>query len=174
MTGLLLIFVAVIWLVIALFFIAFIASKIPGRVLSLAISIPLFIVLLPMPLMDEIIGGRQFEQLCKENSTIQVDRKTAVGRTVYLAEVVRENITDKWMPMRIERWRFVDATTGELVLSYNILHATRSWFRITESAYPFTFKGYCDPKSSPASIETFAEYGITYIEPPKKMNGATK
>ncbi|QJQ05987.1 alanine:cation symporter family protein [Undibacterium piscinae] len=76
MTGLLLIFMAVIWLVIALFIIAFIASKIPGRALSLVISIPLFIVLLPMPIMDEIIGGRQFEQLCKENSTIQVDRKT--------------------------------------------------------------------------------------------------
>ncbi|QJQ05988.1 hypothetical protein EJG51_009135 [Undibacterium piscinae] len=66
-------------------------------------------------------------------------------------------------------WRFVDATTGELVLSYNILHATRSWFRLSESGYPFTFKGYCEPKSSPATVETFAEYGITYIEPPKKI-----
>ena len=174
MTGLLLIFVAVIWLVIALFLIAFIASKIPGRVLSLAISIPLFIVLLPMPLMDEIIGGRQFEQLCKENSTIQVDRKTASGRTVYFDEVPDEIIKDKWMPIRLERWRFVDATTGELVMSYNILHATRSWLRLTESGYPFTFDGYCSPNLGHSFNDKFAEYGITYIRPTTKLKEAIK
>lgn len=174
MTGLLLLFVAGIWFVLALIMTVFIVSKIPAKAWRGWISIPLFLLLLPMPVMDEIIGGRQFEQLCKNNSTIQVDRKTAVGRTVYLKDVPDEIIKDKWMPMRLERWRFVDATTGELVMSYNILHATRSWLRLTESGYPFTFDGYCSPNLGHSFIDKFAEYGITYIRPTTKLKEATK
>lgn len=168
MTGLLLIFVAVIWLVIALFLIAFIASKIPGRALSLVISIPLFIVLLPMPLMDEIIGGRQFEQLCKENSTIQVDELKAAGKKVYLAELPSIQINDKWVPISLQPWRFLDVTTSETVVSYNTLKATGGIFirtlGISEGRVPLTFKSFCEPGGVVDPLKLLKELKVTQIQ----------
>jgi energy-coupling factor transporter transmembrane protein EcfT len=169
MTGLLLIFAAVIWLVIALFIIAFIASKIPGRALSLVISIPLFIVLLPMPIMDEIIGGRQFEQLCKENSAVKVNRTTAVGKIVYYVPQPNVEIKGTWVRVVMQPSQFVDATTGELVFSYNTLLATGGRFiralGISEGNMPLTFNGSCGPEDTKNLVKSLA---ITTLDPAKQ------
>lgn len=174
MSGLFLLFIAIVWLIIVLLITVFVAKRMSKTVWQLLVSLVLFLTLLPLPLMDEIMGKRQFEQLCHENSVIHVDRKTAIGRTVYLKNVPNENIPSIWMSIRKERWQFVDVNNDELVLSYNILHATRNWFRLSESGYPFTFEGYCEPKSPPATVKAFAEYGITYVEPPTTKAGEIK
>jgi hypothetical protein len=143
----------------------------PARVL-------LFLAVAPVPLIDEIVGGRQFAQLCKENSTIQVDRAKAAGKTVYLAEDPDINIKGAWVRIVLQPWRYVDATTDETIVSYNTLLAGGGVFirtlGISEGGVPLTFKGHCAPKNRPASVETFKDFGINYVQPPVSKDGEKK
>jgi len=168
MTGIFLLFVSVIWLFIAIFLAKIITTKLPKKWWRMPVRIVLFIALLPLPLIDEIVGGRQFEQLCKENSTIQVDRVAAIGKTVYLANLPDIQIKDTWVPIRLQQWRFLDATTGEPVVSYNILHATGGRFirmlGISEGNVPLTFESFCEPGGVVDPLELFRKLGITQIQ----------
>lgn len=138
----------------------------------------IFAALLPLPLIDEIVGGRQFEQLCKDNSTIQVDRATAAGKTVYYAPQPSVEIKGTWVRVVLKPQWFVDATTGKTVVSYNELIAVGGRFiqtlGISEGGMPLTFRGTCVPSNRPGSIETFKPFGINYIEPPATKIGEKK
>jgi len=167
MSGLFLVFIFGMWLTIVFGVIIYVTPKIVKPMWQFFFAIAIFFILIPLPLVDEIIGKWQFEKLCAENSTVHFDRETAIGRTVYLEKVIRENIDNDWMKLRSAQWRFVDEKNGELVLSYKVFSAERKWLRLSESGYPFTFSGVCQPQSPPSNIESFAEYGIKYVEPPK-------
>ena len=170
MTGLFLIFIAFVWIVIALFLALIVASKIPRKVGGSWNVIWIFSLLLPAPLIDEIVGKRQFERLCKENSTIQIDRTKSKGRTVYLAETTNTSVPGTWMPITIQHWQYLDAATDEVVVSYNTLTAQRV-FGITESKMPLTFDGYCAPNGSRRyANDLMSELGITQIERSKLNN----
>ncbi|WP_301100280.1 hypothetical protein [Propionivibrio sp.] len=174
MTGIYLLFVALIWLALVVWLSKVSTRKLSGTGWRIPVGLLMAAVLFPLPLIDEIIGGRQFEQLCKENSMIQVDRATAVGKTVYLLQIPDVEIKDTWVRVVLKPWRFVDATTGELVLSYNSLMAAGGRFirtlGISEGGVPLIFHGSCEPRNSPASAQTFKDFEINYIEPPiKKM-----
>ncbi len=175
MGGLILFLVIGLWIVLVAWLSKVVASRIPAAQWRLPVGLLAFVVLLPLPVLDELVGGRQFERLCQENSTIQVNRATAVGRTVYLAKTPPVVINGTWIEVVLKPVRFVDATTGETVVSYNELTAKGGRFlNITESHVPLTFKGTCVPANRPGSIETFKEFGIKYIEPPEKANGEVK
>jgi hypothetical protein len=171
-------FVVAAWfaLTIAIGYVATI--RIENKVLRFVVVLALVGVLFPLPLVDELIGKRQFEELCKENSTIQVDRASAVGKTVYLSKTSDVEIKDKWVHIVLKPWRFVDVATGEPVVSYNTLMARGGWLirmsRLSEGSVPLTFKGSCVPDNRPASIQTFKPLGINYIEPPAAPSGETK
>lgn len=173
MTGILLMFIAVAWVVIAFYLALLIGSKIPKRWGGSWNASWVFLLLLPMPLIDEIVGKREFERLCQENSTIKVDRETASGKTVYLADLPATQINGTWVPIRLQPWRYVDAATGEVIVSFNILQAKGGRFirilGISEGNTPLTFDGYCAPGDSRAhAIALFKELGITDTERPKK------
>ena len=141
--------------------------------------IPVFIFLLaafiPLPLIDEIVGGWQFKELCAANSQIQIDRAAAAGKTVYLSQTADAEINGTWVRVVLKPWRFVDVVTGETIVSYNTLTADGGllYGGFTEGGVPMTFAGHCSPINAPASIQTFKPFGIDLIEPPKRT-GATK
>lgn len=178
MTGIFLLFVIAIWLAIVIWLSKIIIKKLPTTWWRIPLGLVIFVVLLPLPLIDEIVGGRQFEQLCKENSTIQVDRAVAVGKTVYLAQTPDIEIKGTWVRVVLKPWRFVDATTGEIVVSYNTLIADGGrlirTLGISEGGVPLAFRGTCVPANRPGSIQTFKPFGINYIEPPITKNGEPK
>ena len=136
------------------------------------IALAIFVLLALSLVVDELVGEKQFEQLCKENSEVKVNRETAAGKTVYLAQMPDEEIKGTWVGVVLKPWRFVDATTGEVVVSYNTLTARSGWFMrrigLAEGGMPLLFRGYCAPPNQPASAQTFREFGINYIEPPVK------
>jgi hypothetical protein len=148
MGGLILFFVIGLWIALIVWLSKVIATRIPAARWRLPVGLLAFVVLVPLPVLDELVGGRQFERLCQENSTIQVNRATAVGRTVYLAKTPPFVINGTWVEVVLKPVRFVDATTGETVVSYNT----------------------CQPTGVPYSIETFKDFGINYIEPPITRN----
>jgi hypothetical protein len=178
MTGTYLLFVAAIWVAFVVWLSNIVTRKLPLTTWRIPIALMIFAALLPLPLIDEIVGGRQFEQLCKENSTIQVDRAKAVGRTVYLATQPDAEVQGTWVRIVAKSKRFVDVSTGEPVVTYNELTADGGRLvqslGISEGGMPLTFKGTCVPPDRPGSVQTFKAFGINYIEPPITRDGAKK
>ena len=170
MTGIFLLIIVALWAWACLAMTRALSRKVPSMGWRLVIAPAVFVVLLALPLIDEIVGGKQFEQLCKENSTIQVNRETAAGKTVYFAPEPDFEIKGAWVRIVLRPRRFIDASTGETVVSYNELMATGGWLTralaISEGGMPLTFRGTCVPENRPGSIETFKPLGINYIEPP--------
>lgn len=168
MTGLFLIPVAIVWLLLALAVTGWVARRFNGRAMKVASCVLSFPLLLAAPLIDELVGRGEFEQLCKDNSTIQVDRSTAGGRTVYLAKTSDVELNGTWVHVVLKPWRFVDARTGETVVSYKTLNAGGGWLirhlGISEGGVPLTFKGYCDPGGVVDPHKLFSEIGITQIQ----------
>jgi len=156
MTGFLLLFALAIWVAIDTSLSVFVTTRLAGTEWRVPIAIVVFAVLLPLPLIDEIVGGQQFKQLCKENSTIQVDRATASGRTVYFDPQQNVDVKGTWVRVVLQPKRFVDATTGQLVVSYNTLIAAGGRFSqalaISEGGMPITFDGSCRPTENPKDL----------------------
>ncbi len=168
MTGLLLLLLAAVWLTLVTAVAYYSTKRIDSVVWRSAIGLLMLAVLLPLPLINEIVGKQQFDKLCEENNTIHVNRVTAVGRTVYLAESTDVEIKGKWLRFVLKPWRYVDAKSGETVVSYNRLMADGGLFfrmiRISEGNVPFIFKGLCYPGELVRLNELFQELNITQIQ----------
>jgi len=175
-TAFYLLFIASCWIGIAALLSRWIASRIRSPGVRWLVTLVAFAGLLPLPLIDEIVGKYQFEQLCRENATIHVDRTKAVGKTVYLAQKPSVDAKGTWLRIVIQPYVFVDAETGAPVVSYNILTAVGGRFipSLSEGRVPLLFKGSCAPPNRPATAEAFESYGIKYIEPPAIKNGERK
>ncbi|MDA8109954.1 MAG: hypothetical protein M0015_15185, partial [Betaproteobacteria bacterium] len=165
-------FLAVVWLTIAIGLVVLVTRKLPPRWWKAPLRALLVIAVFPLPLIDEIVGGIQFRQLCRENATIHVDQTTAAGRTVYLADVPNRQLEGTWVPVTLTEWRYVDVKTGATVISYNTLAAAPGYLHL--SGAPLTFKGYCAPGGSRRTAnDLLRDLHITVIERPKDA-GVTK
>ena len=164
MLGLYLLLILGLWICFAFFISKMIVENIIKPKHPFIVKLLIITVLLPLPLIDEIIGARQFEKLCQENS-IQVNREKARGRTVYLAGPEYVEIKGTMVRITARPWRLLDATTDELVVSYNRLHASGGWlvhtFGFSEGRVPLTFKGTC---GSFYPVKTLREIEVTRIE----------
>lgn len=149
MSGLYLLLIAVAWLAVVLTLAYASTLRIKTASLRAMAALILASVLLPLPLIDEILGERQFEKLCRENATIQVDRKKAVGKTVYFVPQPPIEIPGAWVRIVVKPQRYVDSTTGTTVISFNTLLAEGGQFvqkfRISEGRVPLMFRGSCGP-----------------------------
>lgn len=178
MSGLYLLVIAALWLALVSALSYVLTSHVKKMTLRAVLALLLIGVLLPLPLVDEFFGKRQFEQLCKDNAAIQVDRNTAVGRTVYFVPQPAVEVPGTWVRIVMKPQRFVDAATGETVVTYNELMADGGRlvqaFGFSEGRVPLTFRSSCVPANRPASVQTFEPLGIKYVEPPAKKNGEQK
>lgn len=169
MTGLLLLFVGGLWLALAVWLSKIITSKLPPDTWRVLVAVAIFAALLPLPVLDEIVGSRQFEQLCTENAKVQVERATAVGRTVYFVPLPQVEVKGTWVRVVLQPKRFIDVTTGEIVVSYNTLIAAGGRFirtlGISEGGVPLTFRGTCAPNENVK--ELFKSLEITARDLPK-------
>jgi hypothetical protein len=128
--------------------------------------------------VDEIVGGRQFAALCRANSSMKVDRRAAAGKTVYPAHAEWVKVPGTWVPIDVMPNRYLDADTGETVVSFNEFMASGGWLShrlgLSESKAPFTFRGWCRPGGPNGIVDLFAELRITLIRPPETNNGRSK
>jgi hypothetical protein len=124
--------------------------------------------LLPLPLADEIGGRRQFERLCAENALVQVNRAAASGKTVYLARTPDIEVPGTWVHIVRKPWRFVDASTGKTIVSYDTLMADGErlirMLGISEGGVPLTFKGFCEPKDARDVVKLLKELQLTQVQ----------
>jgi hypothetical protein len=132
------------------------------------LQVLLVALLMPLPLIDEIVGAKQFAALCEKN-VVQVNAGSARGRTVYREYAAEIPVKGTWVPVRVLPYRFLDLTTGELVVSYDRLKAEGGVLfpGFDSGPDPLTFNGKCEP---PGVFEKdfFSQLGITEVKNPKR------
>lgn len=107
-----------------------------------------FVVLLPLPLLDEIIAQPQFSALCRELAVVTVHEHASRGRTVTRSGLPPEPVPGVMVPVALRKWLYVDAATGQPVMSFNTLEAgagkLASALGTTRPASPLVFAGTCE------------------------------
>lgn len=170
MTGIYLLFVGLIWVALVYWLSKTLTQKLPIATWRIPVALLIFAVLLPLPLIDEIVGARQFEQLCKENSEIQVDKLAAQGQTIYFNPQPHVEIKGTWLKVVSQPHQFIDGRTGKQVVNYNTLLATGGKLikvlGISEGGMPLTFYGSCAPTENIKNL--FKTLNITVTDRPKE------
>lgn len=117
--------------------------------LRLELKALIFCALAPLVLVDEMLGGVQFEELCRTRAVITINTAQPRGRTVYLAALPAEPVPGLMLPVQEQRLLYIDADTRETVLSFSALRAqggklvrNTGW---PHQSQPLTFDGRCAP-----------------------------
>ena len=122
MVGLSFLLVIGLWLALCIY----LAVKIPrwlgiqhfGWILGLV----LFPVVVVAPFVDEIIGMRQFEQLCKERAVLHVSPGADQVKRARHSGFQLINLPGYWISIRSQPIEFIDVDTGKPFIRYEILH----------------------------------------------------
>lgn len=109
-----------------------------------------FAVLLPLPLLDEIVAQPQFTSLCRDMAVVTLHERAARGRTVTLSSLPPEPVPGALVPVTLRKWLYVDATTGQPVMSFNTLQAGAGKLGAALGAMqppqPLVFSGACEAR----------------------------
>lgn len=165
MMGFFVLFLAVMWVAIVGAVVIVVTLVLPKKWWRTLVRTVLILVLIPAPLVDDYLGGKQFEELCIANSEIRVAPNSA-GKTVYLQETKRTIVPGTWVPIVSTPWRFVDANTGEVLVSYNTLQASGGHFTrgLSEGGVPLTFRANCEPGGIVDPVRLLEQHQIIQIQ----------
>lgn len=147
MIGLLFLIEVALWLFILKWVVKAIGSQFPARPWRTVAMVGIFVVMLPLPLLDEIVGGWQFKRLCEAN-VVHVDKDTARGTTVYEERVSSPlPVSGTWVNVRKWPFHFLDTETGKVVVSFDQFYADggRLFPGFDSGHDPLTFEGECHP-----------------------------
>lgn len=94
-----------------------------GAITAFAIA-----ALLVLAFMDEIIGGYQFNELCRANAGLKVDAKKINGKTISsITAPVGEYMTNTAIPIRYSHTSYRDREIEEELASANSYVAESGW-----------------------------------------------
>lgn len=162
MIGLYVLLLLAAWFIAVCVVVTLVARKLVPKPWRVLVGVVAVVALFPLPLIDEIVGGVQFARLCNENAQIVVDRDSARGRVVYRADVPQKRIKGTWVPVLETKWLFIDAKTGEIVVSYSTFDAGPGFLHI--SGGPLLFKGYCAPGGHVNPGKLLDKLGVRRVE----------
>lgn len=168
MSGLLFFAAVAIWFIVLIWLVNKIGNLLPDQSWRSFAKLIIFVSLLPLPLIDEIVGGWQFAQLCKAN-VVRIDKETARGRRVYDdLSGYQVPVPGTWVKVWKMTSRYLDATTGELVMSFDQLRAEGGHlFPGFDSGHdPLIFKGTCAPPNV-GDMSLYTELGLTLVARPQ-------
>lgn len=160
MTGLALLALGSAWLWLVVKLATWAASRLERGVVRVGTGLLVFAVVLPLPVVDEIVGGFQFEELCRQYSAQAIDEQHAMNRRVVF-ELPRnaQFLEGTAVEIRIDPHVYRDAETNQVLISYHTLHAKGGWFirtlGISEANSPLLFRSGCAPKDQDAFKKKF-------------------
>ncbi|KXJ97930.1 MAG: hypothetical protein UZ17_ACD001002958 [Acidobacteria bacterium OLB17] len=172
MIGLLVLGLMIVWLAIVVVSATWLSRRFGSKTTRVLVWATAFGILLPLPLIDEIVGGYQFRKLCRQHAVVIVDESRARGRTVYLRQIPHPLVpgvvttpsrqVPAWIPIRESIVDWIDVQTHEVLVSYRAYEARGGWLvralGISETDGPLTF----DPHSCRVnSVELFKRLGIS-------------
>lgn len=178
MTGIYLLFVVALWSGFVAWASIAGAKLLPSRIWQGPVALIVFVAVLPLPLIDELIGSIQFNNICKQHDKIFYDKNFASGKTVFLDQVKHVPLENLSVPVTMDEWRFLDAATNKPVLSYEIFHAGGGKFiraiGISEGNAPLIFKNRCEPGGKFDYIEFFRNQKINLVAKSRIIKGIEK
>ncbi len=170
MTAFIVLCVVLGWMVVVCLITKLLNSSLPDEFWARALCLIVFLVLLPLPIVDEIVGRYQFKELCVRHAEVRVDRQKAAGKTLYLDELPPVEIKGPWVTVMSKPWRYLDVNTGETIVSYDVLNALGGNVlqALGLSASPLTFSGICPISPRISAEEVFKELGIKKVDKPSR------
>jgi len=122
MGGLIFLFVIALWIAISVY----LAFKIPKwlgiRRLGWLLGLLLFPALLVAPVIDEVLGMRQFEQLCKQRAVVHVSPEANQVKRAKQTSLPTVELSGYWIAIRSQPVEYVDVDTGKAFLTYEGFH----------------------------------------------------
>jgi hypothetical protein len=169
MTGLLLLGVIGIWMVIVILLAIRLGKFFKKAWLRYLVSALTIAVLLPLPIMDELITAPQFEKLCAENAKLKFDPERVRGKTIYfVGEDPPPPLSVGFLHGYYQRWRYLDAATKEELILSNSYHIKGGIFirtlGISETNAPLTMRSYCAPKEEASQKKFLDRYDLKLVE----------
>lgn len=153
MTGLFLLGVIALWVGIVVKLSRWTGGIVCGGRWRGPIALVVFLSLLLLPVLDEIIGGFQFRELCKTNaSEYRLGVANLEGRTARVTiNPSNENLRGTAIPIRHSRVFYHDVSTGELMVEFDTYVARGGRLiealGISESGSPLTIGSpSCSPE----------------------------
>lgn len=119
MTGFFVLALAFVWLVIVITLSHRIGRRFTNSTAQTVAALATFAVLLPLPVVDELIGMQQFEALCREGAVLTLGVKTPEGRvTRYSGQPIDERVSGTAIPILRSHIEYHDVVSGELVAKH--------------------------------------------------------
>lgn len=172
MMGLFVLCVIALWCLLVFLAARGVFQRLSGRRLRWPLALLAFAALLVLPVLDEVVGGREFAALCEANGGITVDRDKAFGRTVYEARASYREVPGTLLPVRALQADFIDIDSGEKVLGFRQLQARGGWLSgvllLSENHVPLTFNGNCNPGGGGRLPALYEELHMTFTRTPKQ------
>lgn len=124
-------------------------------------------VLLPLPLLDELVAQSQFETLCRDRP-VQVDVQTQWGRpsVADLLEDVSaaEPVGGLLVAVSRREHRYFDRATREVRVSFSTYEAQGGKLaRMSGHSSPILFEGHCGPPDTRALLD----HAVPRLEQPQ-------
>ena len=167
MSGLFLLAIVGLWM-----WFAFKTSKVAGSWIAQGrwrwpVAALLFVVLLPLPVADELVAKHQINALCREGAGLRIDEQRIKGRRVRVAyEPLNAEVPGVAIPVTFSKLVLRDADTGEDLGSRGHYVVKGGWLirtlSFSESSSPLTTESYCAPGGEGAH-EAAARLGFKII-----------
>lgn len=150
MSGILLIAVFIFWLIAAVWISQCVTRRCKTEGAKVVCALLLFPIIFIAPVVDEIVGGHQFSQLCEKYAAVEIDEEKAMNRRVYVDLAEEYKYADGTLvEVRINPHVYRDADTNEIIVKYHTLHAGGGWLirflGISETDSPLLFNRGCAP-----------------------------
>lgn len=164
MTGIFLFVVGLVWLAVVIGLATTVAWRLKPSLAQVGVGVLVCAVLLPLPLVDEIVAQRQFDEICREGVALKIDAQRIKGRKVKLAfEPSNAPVPNIAVPAKYTRVIFRDAVTSEELGSYGRYVAKGGVLiralGISESDSPvWMSRSHCSPDAG--SRQMAVQYGF--------------
>ncbi|ODS22974.1 hypothetical protein AB835_11260 [Candidatus Endobugula sertula] len=157
-----------VWFFLVLALVIWGAKKLPKKWWRLPLGSVIFIVVLILPIIDEVVGWWQFSNLCEKYSEIIINEGKLTGTTAYYNPQDSINIEGTWIKIVLQPWSYTDIKTREIIISYNTLQAMGGKFSqaldISGSKEPLIFYGNCRPRENLKDL--IKSLNITILDQP--------
>lgn len=128
MAGLLSIALLVGWFIAAVWLARRLTSRLKNGLLRAVLMTLAVVVLVALPVADEIIGGFQFRALCRDNAELKIDAEKIKGKTIQVVVDPANQDVDN-TPIRIyySRFSYRDVNSNEELATYSRYVAVSGW-----------------------------------------------
>ncbi len=160
MTGLLHLFVLLVWGAVSVGMAHVFTWRISFPALRLAAAVVAFCGSLMLPVLDEVVGAVQFSELCERSAGFRIGVQQPEGRSTRFAANPSNALVDgKAIPMRHTHVTYTDVSSGEIVVQFDRHVAEAGWLirtlGISENNSPLLIgRPHCSPELGVAANRT--------------------